>query len=123
MQAPQEVQDLVENFDTHIKAYKLGHYNEEQVRVDYISPLFSALGWDINNEQGFAEGYRDVRHEYTLKTADGIKAPDYCFCIGGVKKFFLEAKKPSVHIKDDMAPAFQIRRYGWTGKLALSNSY
>ncbi len=120
MQAPQEVQDLVENFDTHIEAYKSGHYNEQQVRVDYISPLFSALGWDINNKQGFAPNYQDVRHEYTLKTADGTKAPDYCFCIGGVKKFFLEAKKPSVHIKDDIAPAFQIRRYGWTGKLALS---
>ena len=58
--------------------------------------------------------------EYTLKTADGAKAPDYCFCIGGAKKFFLETKKPSVHIKDDIGPAFQIRRYGWTGKLALS---
>jgi hypothetical protein len=27
------------------------------------------------------------------------KAPDYCFRIGGVRKFFLEAKKPAVNIK------------------------
>ena len=115
-----KVQHLVENFEQHIEAYKSGRYNETQVRVDYVDPFFACLGWDINNQAGSPESYRDVLHEYTLKTKDGTKAPDYCFQIGGARKFFLETKKPSVYIKDDVAPAFQVRRYGWSAKLPLS---
>jgi hypothetical protein len=32
----------------------------------------------------------------------------------------LEAKKPSVNLKDDASPAFQLRRYAWSAKLPLS---
>jgi len=31
----------------------------------------------------------------------------------------VEAKKPSVNIKDDVEPAYQIRRYSWTAKLPI----
>ena len=48
-----------------------------------------------------------------------VKAPDYAFRIGGLRKFFVEAKKPSVNIKDELEPAFQVRRYGYTAKLPL----
>ena len=41
---------------------------------------------------------------------------------GTMPKFFLEIKRPSVNIKDDAQPAFQLRRYGWTAKLPLSSS-
>ena len=41
------------------------------------------------------------------------------FRIGGLRKFFVEAKKPSVNIKDELEPAFQVRRYGYTAKLPL----
>jgi len=34
--------------------------------------------------------------------------------------FFVEAKKPNVVIKDDIQPAYQIRRYGWNAKLSVS---
>ncbi|MCL2115612.1 MAG: BREX-1 system adenine-specific DNA-methyltransferase PglX [Methanobrevibacter sp.] len=34
--------------------------------------------------------------------------------------FFLEAKKPSVDIVNDKLPAFQLKRYAWSGKLILS---
>ncbi|MBA3754577.1 MAG: restriction endonuclease subunit M, partial [Nitrospira sp.] len=46
--------------------------------------------------------------------------PDYCFRIGGARKFFLEAKKPSINLKDEPAPAYQLRRYAWSAKLPLS---
>ena len=42
------------------------------------------------------------------------------FRIGGTRKFFIEAKKPSVNLKDDIHPAFQLRRYAWSAKLPLS---
>ncbi len=53
-------------------------------------------------------------------SAASTKAPDYCFRIGGTRKFFLEAKAPSVNIKDDPEPAYQLRRYAWSAKLPLS---
>ena len=52
--------------------------------------------------------------------AGGTKAPDYSFRIGGARKFFVEAKKPSVDIRNDIHPAYQLRRYAWSAKLPLS---
>lgn len=116
------VSKLVERFEMHREAYLGGRYNETQLRREFIDPLWKALGWDIDNEQGYAEAYKDVIHEDAIKvSADAYtKAPDYCFRIGGVRKYFLEAKKPSVDIEDDPAPAFQLRRYAWSAKLPLS---
>ena len=74
----------------------------------------------MDNEQGYAEAYKDVIHEDAIKIGGATKAPDYCFRIGGTRKFFLEAKKPAVNLKDDPAPAFQLRRYAWTAKMPLS---
>ncbi|MEO7048154.1 MAG: hypothetical protein ABI091_22845, partial [Ferruginibacter sp.] len=34
--------------------------------------------------------------------------------------FFVEAKKPSVYVKDDVETAYQIRRYAWSAKLPVS---
>ena len=85
------------------------------------STLFSRnLGWDVANKQGYAEAYKDVIHEDAIKVGGVTKAPDYCFRIGGARKFFLEAKKPSVNIQEDIHPAYQLRRYGWSAKLPLS---
>ena len=58
--------------------------------------------------------------EQGLKVEQSVRAPDYCFRIGGTSKFFVEAKKPAVDIKTDVGPAFQLRRYAWTAKLPLS---
>ncbi len=120
MAAPKEIVDLVERFESNREAYKSGHYNETQVRREFVDPFFKALGWDIDNEQGFAEAYKDVIHEDAIKVGGTTRAPDYSFRIGGQRKFFLETKKPSVDVKDDIHPAFQLRRYAWTAKLPLS---
>lgn len=117
---PQEVADLVSKFEEHAETYQSGTYNETQLRRDFLDPFFEALGWDVNNRQGYAEAYRDVIHEDSLRVEKSVKAPDYGFRIGGVRKFFVEAKKPSVDIKLEAAPAFQLRRYAWTAKLPLS---
>ena len=122
MPAPKEIVQLVERFQNNRDAYKSGHYNETQVRREFVDPFFKALGWDIDNEQGFAEAYKDVIHEDAIKVGGTTRAPDYSFRIGGQRKFFLETKKPSVDIKEDIYPAFQLRRYAWTAKLPLSIS-
>jgi len=119
-EAKQNIARLVERFSEHVDEYRHGSYNEHQTRVDYINPFFKALGWDMDNEQGFAEAYREVIHEDKVKVGGATKAPDYAFTLFGQRKFFVDAKKPSIHIKDDMAPAYQVRRYGWSAKVPIA---
>ncbi|HEY2951310.1 MAG TPA: type I restriction endonuclease, partial [Verrucomicrobiae bacterium] len=120
MPAPNEILDLIARFEQNLEAYKSAHYNEAQLRQEFLNPFFKALGWDMDNEQGYAEAYKDVIHEDAIKVGEATKAPDYCFRIGGARKFFVEAKKPAVDIKHDASPAFQLRRYGFTTKLPLN---
>src|SRR6266516_4139981 len=120
MGVPQTIRELVERFERNLDAYRSPQYNETQLRREFLDPFFKALGWDIDNEQGYAEAYKDVIHEDAIKVGEATKAPDYCFRIGGARKFFLEAKRPSVDIKHDVGPAFQLRRYGFTTKLPLN---
>ena len=120
MPAPQSVLTLITNFERNYDAYVRGNYNETQVRRDFLDPLFTALGWDMDNKAGYAEEYRDVVHEDAIKIGSSTRAPDYSFRVGGTRKFFVEAKKPSVKIKDSPDAAFQLRRYGWSAKLPLS---
>ncbi len=96
MNIPDKIIKLIETFDYNLEMYKKGSYNETQVRLEFINPFFKELGWDITNKQGYAEAYKDVIHEDAIKIGGITKAPDYCFRIGGVRKFFLEAKKPAV---------------------------
>ena len=117
---PDAVKRLIERFDQQLDQVRLPDYNETQLRIDFVNPLFAALGWDIDNRLGNAEQYREVVHEDKVKVAGQTKAPDYSFRIGGARKFFLEAKKPFVNLKTAWEPAYQLRRYGWSAKLAVS---
>jgi hypothetical protein len=117
---PDTVKRLIERFDQQADQVRAPDYNETQLRIDFINPLFAQLGWDMDNTQGFAEQYRVVVHEDRIKVTGVTKAPDYSFRIGGVRKFFLEAKKPFVNIKRAWEPAYQLRRYAWSAKLAVS---
>jgi hypothetical protein len=120
MDAPKTVIELVERFARQRDAYRSGDYNEARLQREFLDPFFGALGWDMDNKRGYAEPYKDVVHEDSIKVGGGTKAPDYCFRIGGTRKFFVEAKKPAVNIKHDVQPAYQLRRYAWTAKLPLS---
>ena len=120
MPAPAEIVQLVELFQRNYDQYCAPSFSEAAVRHQFIDPFFAALGWDVNNTQGFAEQYKEVVHEDKVLVGDATKAPDYSFRIGKERKFFVEAKKPSVNIKHDIEPAYQLRRYAWSAKLPLS---
>ena len=94
MAVPGPVVELVERFGRNRDAYLSGAYNETQLRREFVDPFFEILGWDVFNKQGYAEAYKDVIHEDSIKVGGFTKAPDYCFRIGGTRKFFVEAKKP-----------------------------
>ena len=117
---PSSVTALIDRFERNREAYKGQGYNETQLRREFLDPFFEALGWDVSNRHGHAEAYKDVIHEDAIKIGGNTKAPDYCFRIGGARKFFLEAKKPAVNLKDEISPAYQLRRYAWSEKLPLS---
>ena len=116
---PTELQKLVNTFADNIDCYTNAAYNETQVRREFLDKFIKILGWDVDNDAGYAETFKEVIHEDRQKVDGKTKAPDYCIQSGGKKLFFIEAKKPSVNLKDDTSPAFQIRRYGWSAKLPL----
>ncbi len=120
-EALHKISALVHRFEDQYESYKKPDYNETQTRRDFIDPFFKALGWDMDNEQGASEAYREVIHEDKIKVAGATKAPDYSFRLSGGKRlFFVEAKKPSVTVKEDINPAYQVRRYGWSAKHPIS---
>ena len=91
-----KITELVRRFGEQIESYKKSDYNETLTRRDFIDPFFKALGWDMDNEQGAAESYREVIHEDKIKVGGATKAPDYSFRLNGGKRLFsVEAKKQS----------------------------
>ena len=120
----QRTVERVQQYATHLAEYRRQSYNETEVRVDFVNPLFKSLGWDVDNEAGLPQHLREVTHEATvLVEEDGQKRnkkPDYSFRVGTETLFYLETKKPSVDITTDNSPAFQLRRYGWSGNLKIS---
>jgi hypothetical protein len=61
MSAPQAVLDLIEHFERDLDAFKSGRYSEAHLRLQFIDPLFKALGWDMHNESRYAGTYWNVR--------------------------------------------------------------
>jgi len=122
MATPEDIRKLVEKYTFHRDAYLRGQekYNETQLRQDFIDPFFHALGWDVNNNKGHSETYREVLLGEPFRVRGKTQYFDYTFRIGGIRKFIVETKKPSVSIKDNADAALQIRWYAWNAKLPLS---
>ncbi len=119
-QGKEEVAKLCRYFTTNRQAFLAPGVKEAHIRQSLIDPLFEALGWDVRNKGMTAPQYREVVPEDSLDVEGHQKAPDYTFRVGALAKFYAEAKKCGVNIGSDPAPAFQLRRYGWSAKLALS---
>ena len=116
----EKVAKLCQHFTTNRQAFLAPGVKEADIRQSLIDPLFEALGWDVRNAAMIAPQYREVIPEESLDVEGHQKAPDYTFRVGTLRKFYAEAKKCAVNIGTDPAPAFQLRRYGFSGKLALS---
>jgi len=116
----EKVASLCRYFATNRVGFFSPTVNEAHVRQSLIDPLFEALGWDVSNKAMNAPQYREVIPEDSLEIEGHQKAPDYTFRVGTLRRFYAEAKKCTVNLGADPAPAFQLRRYGFSGKLALS---
>ncbi|MEX2181894.1 MAG: N-6 DNA methylase [Gemmatimonadaceae bacterium] len=120
--AKARVADLVRAFKLNEADYNRPHYNETQARTDFITPLLEAFGWDVHNSIGSSLALREVIEESTVEVGEErlSKRPDYELRLARQRKLFVEAKKPSVRIDRDLAPAFQVRRYGYSASLPIS---
>ena len=124
-QAKESIGKLMDRFREHREEYHSPDYNEAKTRQDFINPFFKALGWDIDNERGDSESYREVIYEDKVVVRGKVKAPDYGFRLQGSGKkrlFYVEAKKPSVKpaLKLNRESAYQLRRYGSSAQAGVS---
>ncbi len=116
------ITQLIEKYKSNRGAYLKADYKEAQLRIDFLDPFFELLGWDIQNLNGKSTNEREVLVEESLRedAYSTTEKPDYTFRLFSERKYYLEAKKPSVRIEIDDEPAKQIRRYGFTSKLKIS---
>lgn len=119
-QGREEIARLCQYFATNRQAFIAAGVKEADIRQSLIDPLFEALGWDVRNTAMVAPQYREVIPEPSLDVEGQQKAPDYTFRVGPLAKFYAEAKKCGVNILNHPAPAYQLRRYGWSAKVAVS---
>jgi hypothetical protein len=104
---------LVAKFDADKDYYLSRAYSEAQARVDFITPFFKALGWDVENEAGLAHHAREVVVEQGESDTTG--RPDYNFRMNGQTKFFVEAKAPAEPL-DAPRHILQAKTYAWNTK-------
>jgi predicted type IV restriction endonuclease len=56
----ENLQRLINNFESDRIHYLSKEYPEAQARIDFITPFFKALGWDVENEEGLPRHEREA---------------------------------------------------------------
>ena len=102
---------LVNRFEADKAHYLSRDYSEAQARIDFITPFFKALGWDVENEAGLPHHQREM----LVERGETEGRPDYNFRVGGQTKFFVEAKAPREPL-DAPVFALQAKGYAWNTK-------
>jgi len=103
-QAKDEVKKLVDKYNRILESGSIKRYKEDDTKKDFITPLFKALGWDVENE------YNDEEVINEEKVSKG--RVDYSFRINGIPKFFLEAKAVQEDL-DNIKFVEQAVNYSW----------
>jgi hypothetical protein len=60
------VLDLLQRFDRNREASRSPHHNETQLRREFLDPLFKALGWGLDPEQGYADVVESLECPYSM---------------------------------------------------------
>lgn len=101
-EAKRKIQELVSKYEQIKLSGSIRNYSEEDTKKDFISPMFSALGWNMEDRS-------EVTAEEYIRNTDRI---DYGFYLGGQPKFFLEAKKLGADLQKELH-ADQAIRYSF----------
>jgi predicted type IV restriction endonuclease len=116
---PQALRERAESFRQRNAELTLPGYKEASARVEFIDPMLRALGWDVSNDAGLPERFKQVQVEPSQEVDGHKRAPDYAMRVRGERKFLVEAKKPNVFIKASAEAAYQARRYAWSAQLPI----
>lgn len=116
----EKVAALVKRFKQDEQSFKSNNFNEASTRNQFLNAFLECLGWDVENSGGARHGFETVKVEDDVLMDGGVKHTDYTLCVGGMRQLIIEAKKPSVNIKNDPSPAIQSRRYSRTLKLPVT---
>ena len=102
---------LLQRFEAGKAHYLSKGYLEAQARLDFITPFFEGLGWDVRNEAGLPHHEREVIVESGAEQG----RPDYSFRLGGQTKFFVESKSHSESL-EETRHILQAKGYAWNTK-------
>jgi predicted type IV restriction endonuclease len=78
-----ELGRLVGIFERNFAHYKKVGYDEASLRQEFLNPLFSALGWDVENKAGHIPQKREVEVESRTQIGGRAKRADYLFRTDG----------------------------------------
>lgn len=106
-----KLKSLVHKFEANKYHYLSKNYLEEEVKIDFINPLFETLGWDVRNTKGLSPYEREV----LVEKGETIGHPDYNFRIDGQTKYFVEAKAPHEPLHK-VNHVLQAKSYAWNTK-------
>ena len=87
----QQIERLVGKYED-LTPVQRRDYNESMTCKDFILPLFQALGWDV---------YNVANYEVSSESQVSGKRVDYAFHLKNLTKFFLEAKKINVDLREE----------------------
>ncbi len=116
---------LIADFRAREPFYLSSEYQEAEARQDFIDKFWIALGWDVRHDREKNPYEQEVKVERGVQVGGGLaqKRADYAFFRGPdyrTARFYCEAKKPSVKIREDRDAHFQTHRYGYGSKSKLS---
>jgi type I restriction-modification system DNA methylase subunit len=115
--AKNHLKELMNRFKNNYEFYNNSKYNESECRLEFIDGFLKDFGWDVQNSNGKSPNLKEVVVE---SYEQDLGKPDYTMTFNGVSTFFVEAKKPSVNILENIDCSFQARRYGWSAKHKIS---
>ena len=124
-QAHTTIKQIIAQFQAHSSHYLSPKYQEAEVRADFIDKLFTALGWDVAHDYQKNPYAQEVKVEKAQRQADAAsqKRADYAFSLAPDYKtvqFFVEAKKPSLTLRQNRDGYFQTAKYGWNAQTGVS---
>lgn len=100
-EAKEKIKKLVEKYEKVLRLGETKKYTEADTKSGFISPLFAALGWDMED-----------RKEVSMEEHISGDRVDYGFYINGRPKFYLEAKPFKADLNDPKW-ARQAIKYAW----------
>ena len=111
----EQLNRLIHAFGRDRSRIALGGFSEADLRIQYLDPFFTALGWDVGNRALKPFYDREVVVEPPQRIQGRSRRPDYVFRVGGIDKFLCEAKRPFEHATQ--RHFYQVQNYVYHMKL------